>query len=634
MKFRMIWIGSEDDPGKHARAPEQIAGRPQKLDGVRYEQRDAGMVRREQLRNGDIRLVPVANFTARIVRDIVLEDDNEQQREFGLEAEVAGQKISFVVPAEEFRRMGWVLRQLGPRAIIYPGQLQHARAAIQWLSGSIHSERIFTQLGWRKHGSGWVYLQSGGPVGLEGTSSNWQVQLPAALQNYRMPPPRDHDALVKAIRSSLRFLAVAPDRVSVPLLAAVYRAPLGQVDFSVFLTGRTGTFKTALAALCQQHFGAAMDASRLPANFASTANALEELAFSAQDALMVVDDFVPTGGRDDPELHAKAERLFRAAGNRQGRSRMSGPRLRAAKPPRTLFLATGEEVPRGHSLRSRLLIVELRPSEVDQSMLSRCQGAGQNGLLATAMNGYLTWMAPRYDVLQEQLHTRLRELRSRSQQPTNSVHARLPTAIAELQSGWEVGLQFACEVGAIDKAERVELQRRTGQALEELAAAQICYHQASDPALRFLALLQAALCTGRAHVADRLGQVPDGPEQWGWRRKPSGRAWAPQGTRIGWLAAADLFLDPVASYESAQAVAGAERLPVSSQTLRHRLREHGLLLSVDRGRQMLLVRRTLENVPRQVLHLRAGDVSGFSQKRLILAFGSVHCRVWRVSRTN
>jgi hypothetical protein len=100
------------------------------------------------------------------------------------------------------------------------------------------------------------------------------------------------------------------------------------------------------------------------------------------------------------------------------------------------------------------------------------------------------------------------------------------------------------------------------------------------------------------------------PEQWGWRRKATGRRWIPQGKRIGWLAATELFLEPAASYESAQQMAGAERLPISSQTLRHPLREHGLLASVDTGRQMLLVRRTLEGIPRQVLHIRACDVVG------------------------
>jgi hypothetical protein len=68
---------------------------------------------------------------------------------------------------------------------------------------------------------------------------------------------------VSAVQDSLQFLSLVPDRISLPLLAAVYRAPVGRADFSLFLTGKTGVFKTALAALCQQHFGAAMDASHL-----------------------------------------------------------------------------------------------------------------------------------------------------------------------------------------------------------------------------------------------------------------------------------------------------------------------------------------------------------------------------------
>ncbi|MGD1097724.1 MAG: hypothetical protein ABSB35_37770 [Bryobacteraceae bacterium] len=49
---------------------------------------------------------------------------------------------------------------------------------------------------------------------------------------------------------------------------------------------------------------------------------------------------------------------------------------------------------------------------------------------------------------------------------------------------------------------------------------------------------------------------------------------------------------------------------MSEQTLRYRLRERGLLVSTDAGRKMLTVRRTLEGCPRQVLHLKAGDLVG------------------------
>jgi hypothetical protein len=350
-----------------------------------------------------------------------------------------------------------------------------------------------------------------------------------------------------------------------------------------------------------------MDASSLPANFASTANALEELSFSAKDTLLVVDDFAPTGGVGDNALHGIAERLFRASGNHQGRSRMGGRgQLRASRPPRTLLLATGEEVPRGHSLRARLLIVELKRGEVDRATLNRCQRAGEDGRLAVAMGGYLAWIACRYEELQGRLHKRVCELRSLAHDDSSPIHARLPVTLAELQTGWEIGLQFASDIGAISSREQAQLERRGRTALAELAVLQAPHHQVSDPALRFLSLLQVALADGHAHVADRLGRTPDSPKYWGWRQ--AGQVWAPQGTCIGWLKEGDLFLEPAGSYQVAQRTAGAERLSIGAQTLRRRLREHGLLASVDVGRERLLVRRTLEGAPREVLHLKASDL--------------------------
>src|SRR5262249_46178807 len=152
----------------------------------------------------------------------------------------------------------------------------------------------------------------------------------------------------------------------------------------LYLVGRTGTFKTALAALMQQHFGATMNAAHLPANFASTASALEEIAFEAKDSLLVIDDFVPSGRSHDNTLQNLAERIFRAAGNREGRSRMSGDGLRAPRAPRAFLVATGEEVPQGHSVRARLLMVEVRPNDVDQQILTWCQKHADEAKFATA----------------------------------------------------------------------------------------------------------------------------------------------------------------------------------------------------------------------------------------------------------
>ncbi len=182
--------------------------------------------------------------------------------------------------------------------------------------------------------------------------------------------------------------------------------------------------------------------------------------------------------------------------------------------------------------------------------------------------------------------------------------------MAGLQTGWEILLQYGLAVGALGGAERDELEQRMGRALGELAALQAPYQQASDPARRFVTLLRAALAGGRAHVADRRGKAPAEAALWGWQRPSTGRGWVPRGTRMGWVAGSDLYLEPAASYQVAQQVAGAERLAVSEQTLRHRLGERGLLASIDAGREMLQVRRTLNGSPRQVLHLKSSALLG------------------------
>jgi len=606
VKFRMIWLGPIEEPSGAAPVQEE---RPvsENLPHSRYGRQGAGLVRCEQGKNQHRRVTTLTNFTAQIVTDIVFDNGIESRREFGMEAEVAGQRVRFVVPAAEFSRMNWVLGYLGPRAIIYPGQHQHARAAIQSLSGRIRQERIFTHVGWKKEVHAWVYLQAGGAITPSGIQTECQVRLPGPLRHYEVPVPANPAESMSAVHASLGLLAVAPERVSLPLLAAVYRAPFGGADFSMFLAGRSGIFKTALAALCQQHFGARMDANGLPASFSSTGNALEELVFAAKDALLVVDDFVPTGGIDDRALHGVAERLFRAAGNHQGRGRMNGQgTLLASRPPRALLLGTGEQVPRGDSLRGRLIIVEVHPGDVDRDLLCEGQRSGWEGKFTAAMGAYLMWMAPRYDQLQNRLRERTDELRRVRYAASSRVHARVPTALAGLQSAFEIWLEFAVEVGAITNKKKEQLEERCEKALDELARLQVGYHRASEPELRFVYLLKQALWHGEAHLADRRGDAPARAEKWGWQKAPN-RPWAPRGARIGWVSGRDLFLEPDASYEVAQQMAGTERLLITAQTLRHRLGQLGLLASVDAGRQMLLVRRTFEGAARKVLHFRTDD---------------------------
>src|SRR5262249_10095223 len=149
-------------------------------------------------------------------------------------------------------------------------------------------------------------------------------------------------------------------------------------------------------------------------------------------------------------------------------------------------------------------------------------------------------------------------------------------------------------------------------ALGEAARLHAGHIAGDEPAGLFLVLIAAAVASGRAHVANPMGEEPDCPERWGWRREEIGAGdhstarWRPQGKRIGWVDGDDLYLEPNAAHAEAQQLAAAQgaSLPVTPQTLRKRLKDEGLLATADDKRQKLTVRRTLERQRREVLHIR------------------------------
>lgn len=203
-------------------------------------------------------------------------------------------------------------------------------------------------------------------------------------------------------------------------------------DFSLGLYGPTGVFKSELGALSQQHFGAGMDARHLPANWSSTSNALEATAFAAKDAILVVDDFAPGGGMHDVQrLNREADRLLRGQGNHSGRQRMRADgTLRSAKPPRGTIVVTGEDVPRGQSLRSRNFVLEVSPGDVDVAILTACQKVARDGVYSAAMAGFVCWLAPKYDRVVKELRREIEHIRDVAKGAGQ--HARTPAIVADL----------------------------------------------------------------------------------------------------------------------------------------------------------------------------------------------------------
>jgi hypothetical protein len=301
--------------------------------------------------------------------------------------------------------------------------------------------------------------------------------------------------------------------------------------------------------------------------------------------------------------------VFRAAGNHAGRGRLdSTAKLREPKPPRALILATGEDIPRGQSVRARLLILEIPKGGINVSDLTECQRDAQGGLYAEAMGGFVRWLAGRYEEARATFDRKVAEYRAAALR--NSAHARTPEIVANLQAGFELYLEFSVASEAVDGAERDRLTNQCWEALRAAAAAQAKHQAATEPTSRFLESLRACLSSGRAHLESRDGTTPDRtPGACGWRSAGAGN-WSPLGDCVGWVESDAIYLESTAAYRVVQTAGRdvGEQLAVTEQTLKKRLHEKGLLASIDDKRQTLTIRRSIGGASKHVLHFLRSTV--------------------------
>ncbi len=222
-------------------------------------------------------------------------------------------------------------------------------------------------------------------------------------------------------------------------------------------------------------------------------------------------------------------------------------RLRHQKQSRSLILSTGEDIPRGQSIRARLVLVELSGDAIDWSAVTKCQ-----------------------QQLQAQIAARRIEFAS-------NVHRRTPQNLANLAVGLDYFFRFAVEVGALSPNQAGELARSAQASFARLARSQIHEIQDEEPVERFLAFLSTAVTSGHAHVTDLEGAEPQNSGAFGWKRRGDHRE--PQGRQIGWIYGEDVYLIKDAAFGAAQRVAreSGSILPNTSSTVCRRLKQRGLL---------------------------------------------------------
>lgn len=536
----------------------------------------------------------LATFTAEIAEEVTLDDgtpDRILTWLLRLKAQDGREGDVRIPPDQLGRPQQWAPRAVGTSALVMPGQTvqDHLRVAIHTASKSVVRRTVYKHTGWREIRGVHVYLSASGALGAEGLDESVTVELEDALSGYRIPDVPAVTALREAIRISTGLIELAADDKMVATQAATYRAPLPLLpDCAVWQYGPSGAFKSETTALGQQHYGPGMNVDALPGHWTSTGNRLEMEAHVLAGALFVVDDFHPPTSAADARIQdAKAEKLLRGSANHSATGRLRpDATMRPAKPPRAQVLTSAEDLPPSTpSLRARAMIEELPLGAVNVKLLTAAQRDAADGVLATAMAGYIRSIAERWDA-ERNLPARLAAARAKFRDEfRRNGHPRFATNIASLLLGWHEWLAYATSIGAISQEERDGYWVRVRKAIQRLGADQERYQRDGDPVSVYLRSLIALIASGRAYLARPDGGAPPDPDQWGWLAiEPANpddprMSWRPQGQRLGWIDGDDVYLQPDAAYTAARQYADASGTPLSkTKTVLHKaLRERGLL---------------------------------------------------------
>lgn len=558
--------------------------------------------------NDEDELIWLTNFTALVTEEIQYVDGNDSATILTIEGKHRdGHKLDAVkVPADKFPAMSWILQHWGVGPIISPtpNATRYLQAAIQWESKPIR-KIVYTHTGWTTIKGKDCYITGSGAITQDGHDATVAVELPNDLSRFHITP--DPTKLTEAITATLSLSELGPPEMMWPLIAATFRPPLGPVDFGMHISGQTGTFKSEISSILQSHYGAKMDARHLPGSWSSTGNALEAQAFRLKNAVFCIDDYVPAGSASQMRaLEKVAEQIIRAQGNQAGRARLTDVSgHQQTMYPRGMILSTGEDIPRNHSIRARLGIIDLTPGKIDRQMLSIAQK--NRHLYPIAMAGWIQWIAKhgREDIYQR--HTQHREM-IRDANPDVG-HTRTPALLGDLQTTITLFLAYALAHKALDQKGFDALSKLANDSILKFCYDQERHLKNADPCETFMDIIRGMLGGHVCHLKTIDGGIPAVALDVGWTLKEDSdvtalKTYVRHGPTLGWInpESGELYLDAATSWGLIMKAARGQ-ITATKSTMIKRLKDQGILVRTDEVRQRNTVRVTCDGQSRNVLAL-------------------------------
>ena len=331
----------------------------------------------------------LCNFSARVERELIKDDGQHPPTiEYHITGKLASGKAlpAIDVPAEEFDGMKWIGRLWGARAYTLVGNGKThllKRAILETSAGEMKTDRVYTFTGFYQVNGQRAFLSATGALGATGLDETARVELGNNLMHYALPRPVTGEDLLTAYRTSLAFLEIAPETITVPLWAVMYQSVLTEIkslNAVMQVYGPTQSKKSTISHLALTHFGAGFVKGRdylAPIDWTSTAAEFEGVLFTCKDVVVIGDDYAPqfTSAQESRDVSKRAHYVTRSVGNRSSRGRRNADMTaRARFTPRGNFIMTAEQPLIGQSIVGRTVVVPIEYGSIDLNKLSGGSG--------------------------------------------------------------------------------------------------------------------------------------------------------------------------------------------------------------------------------------------------------------------
>ena len=445
----------------------------------------------------------ISNFVAYTVEEIISTDGNNEDSKIKVVLILeGGNKLDeVIIDSSEFLSLDWITKKYGVKPYITTGKFnkKYMIELIQKLSSSALTKEVYTHTGWVEKDGLWSYLHAGGSIGSQGLEVNIDKQ----LTGYQLNDSLDINI---AILTSMKFIEVASEEITIPLISLAFLSPLVSIidpnntpKFIIWMHGLTGSRKTSLAMCLLNHFGRFGNTPLM--SFRDTANSIEVKSHILKDTLLLIDDFAPTmNSYEASKFNDTAERILRIYGDRVGRGRLnSNSNIKKTFYPRGLALVTGEDVPRGTSSTARYIGLEVKSDDVNLNTLTTLQNSPDS--LSRTMYEYIEYVSQNIEEIRSFIDIEFKKSRQKYDQ-VNNLHGRIIDAVSWLHVGFQVYLKFIYEYMNIYTYERDELQSKCNSALETILNKQQCIYKDQEIENVFIETFMELINTNKVYVKD------------------------------------------------------------------------------------------------------------------------------------